>query len=213
MARPVTIRDDTILEAARQVFLERGIQATTADVAARAAVSEGSIFKRFKSKIGLFRAAMADQLEEPGWLRQLPQRVGKYPDFHENLCDLGMEIIDSFRKSMPLMMMAWSNPGPNGHPLMADEPDPPPLRAIKNMTAFLEAEMRAGRVRRHDPEIVARAFLGGLNHYVFMDLLLHAREELPLAQATYVRGLVSLLWNGLTPAPPASSPEPSGSTS
>ena len=38
MARPVSIKDETIIAAARQVFLERGIQATTAEVAQRAGV-------------------------------------------------------------------------------------------------------------------------------------------------------------------------------
>jgi AcrR family transcriptional regulator len=199
MARPVSISDETILDAARQVFLERGIQATTAEVAERASVSEGSIFKRFKSKIGLFRAAMGEQLDEPSWLKQLPHRVGRHEDLREGLFELGMEIVDFFRELMPLVMMNWSNPGADGLPAIASEPDPPPLRALKSMTAFFEAEMRAGRLRRHDPEIIARTFVGGLNHFVFMDVVFRGREELPLAQATYVRGLVNLLWKGIDP--------------
>ena len=62
MARPTSIKDETIVAAAREVFLERGIQATTAEVAERAGVSEGSVFKRFKTKSELFRAAMGDRL-------------------------------------------------------------------------------------------------------------------------------------------------------
>jgi len=54
MARPTVIRDETIIDAAREVFLERGFGATTAEVAVRAGVSEGSIFKRFNSKVDLF---------------------------------------------------------------------------------------------------------------------------------------------------------------
>ena len=50
MARPTVIRDEQILDAARIVFLERGVLATTAEVAQRAQVSEGSLFKRFKTK-------------------------------------------------------------------------------------------------------------------------------------------------------------------
>ena len=78
-------------------------------------------------------------------------------------------------------------------------PNPPPVRFIKRLAAFFEAEMRDHRVRRHDAEIVARAFLGGLQSYVFFELLLKAQDELPLPAEMHVRGLVNLLWNGLSP--------------
>ncbi len=200
MARPVSIKDETIVAAAREVFLERGIQATTAEVAERAGVSEGSVFKRFKSKSELFRAAMGDRLSEPAFLKNLPARVGQ-GDLHENLFALGMEILGFFRDLMPLMMMAWSNQAPNGLPSHLAGPNPPPVRALKQLGGYFEAEMRIGRVRRQDPEVVARAFLGSLNAFVFFQLLLQAHGELPMGDETYVRGLVSLLWGGIEPRP------------
>jgi AcrR family transcriptional regulator len=200
MARPVSIKDETIIAAAREVFLERGIQATTAEVAQRAGVSEGSVFKRFKSKVDLFRAAMSDRLIEPDWPRELAGTVGK-GDVRENLVASGVKIVTFFRELMPLMMMSWSNPGPNGLPDVIGGPNPPPVRALKTVIGYFEAEMRAGRVRVQDPEIVARAFVGSINNFVFFDLLHSANGELPLAAETYVRGLVSLLWSGIEPGP------------
>lgn len=198
MARPVSIKDETIIEAAKQVFLERGIQATTAEVAQRAGVSEGSVFKRFRSKLDLFRAAMGDQLVVPEWTKRLASRVGQ-GDVRENLFEIGMSVIAFFRELMPLMMMSWSNPGPNGLPVLVSGPNPPPVRALKQMTAFFEAEMRAGRIEQHDPEIVARSFVGGLQNFVFFEVVHRASGELPLAPESYVRGLVNLLWVGLGP--------------
>ena len=196
MARPAHITDEQILTAAREVFLERGFQATSAEVAKRAGVAEGSIFKRFKTKHALFIAAM--KMEEPEWMRGLEKRTGK-GDLKQNLVELGLEIVGFFRQLMPLMMMAWSNPGPSGLPEVLSEPNPPPLRAIKRLASFFESEIRAHRLRRHDAEIIARAYLGGLQNYVFMELLLKAQDELPLPAEMHVRGLVSLLWNGLGP--------------
>jgi AcrR family transcriptional regulator len=196
MPRPVSIKDETIIVAARQVFLERGIQATTADVASRAGVSEGTVFKRFKTKAELFRAAMGDRLAEPDWAHNLAARVGK-GDLREQLFAIGMEILAFFRDLMPLMMMAWSNPAPNGLPSIISGPNPPPVRALRHLIGYFEAEMRAGRVQRQDPEVVARAFVGSLNHFVFFEVLQRAEGELPLVAETYVRGLVSLLWGGL----------------
>jgi AcrR family transcriptional regulator len=202
MARPVSIKPETIIEAARQVFLERGIQATTAEVAERAGISEGTIFKRYKSKIDLFRAAMGQDLAEPNWTERLAARVGQ-GTVEGNLFDIGMGVIAFFREMMPLMMMAWSNPSPSGLPGPLAGPNPPPIRALKLLTGFFEAEMRGGRLRKHDAEIVARTFLGGLNNFVFLEVLYRANNELPLPAETYVRGLVQLLWAGIAPVPQA----------
>jgi AcrR family transcriptional regulator len=55
MPRPVSIQDDVILRAAREIFLEKGWDATTSEIAAKAGVSNGIIFKRFKTKGDSFR--------------------------------------------------------------------------------------------------------------------------------------------------------------
>ena len=79
MGRRQTIQDSDILQAARQVFLSRGVHATTLDVAKRASISEASVFKRFKTKSALFCAAMRPQLEIPPVLATLPDRAGQRP--------------------------------------------------------------------------------------------------------------------------------------
>ena len=58
MARPQTIHTDTILAAARDEFLAQGFTtATTARIAKRAGVSEGTIFKRFRASLVRSRRA------------------------------------------------------------------------------------------------------------------------------------------------------------
>jgi AcrR family transcriptional regulator len=202
MARPVSIKDETIVGAAREVFLERGIQATTAEVAARAGVSEGSVFKRFKSKIELFRAAMGVELHDPEWVRELAGRVGK-GDLREHMFAIGMEMLAFFRTLMPLVMMSWSNPGPDGLPAAFAGPNPMPVRAIKQLIGYFEAEMRAGRLRQADPEVVARAFAGAIVNFVIFSLVQRADGELRLGAEPFVRGLVNVLWAGIEPAVPA----------
>lgn len=199
MARPALIKDETILEAARDVFLERGFLATTAEVADRAKVSEGTVFKRFKSKEDLFRAAMADKIAAPAWIDKIAGRVGT-GDVHEHLIAMGLEMIAFFRTIMPLMMMSWSNPSSNGLPNLMNSPNPPPIRALKQLSAYFAAEMKLGRIHKRDPEIAARMFLGSINHYVFIEVLHRANDELPLPEETYIRGLVSIFWGGVAPA-------------
>jgi len=198
MARTPSIRDETILEAARAVFLARGIQATTAEVAEHAGVSEGTLFNRFKSKDELFRAAMVSHAELIPWVATLEERIGK-GRVREHLVDLGLRIIEFFRALMPFMMMAMSNPGPDGLPRVLSQPDPPPAMAIRKLAAYFEAEIRAGRIRKTNPQVLARAFLGGLQSFVFFELILKGRDRAPLSAEEFAKGHVGLLWAGISP--------------
>ena len=203
MSRPSTITDEQILSPARELFLEKGIRATTSEVAKRAGIAEGSIFKRFKTKGDLFRAAMRPQLEEARWLATLATSTGK-GDVRDTLYRAGLEAMEFFRTLMPLMMMSWSNPDDSDGSCVNPNfgPNPPALRALKTVSGFFEAEMRAGRLRRHDPEILARVFVGSIQNYVFFEMVLKAHDELPLPEESFLRGLIQLLWKGADPRRP-----------
>src|SRR4051794_39965721 len=108
--RPPVISDEKILDTARDVFLEYGIRATTAEVAFRARISEGTIFHRFKSKDALFRAAMRfDPEQGPQLIEGLLPRVGA-EDLRTSLVGLGKRLLELGRVILPVMMMSWSNP-------------------------------------------------------------------------------------------------------
>jgi len=198
MPRPQTIKDEVILRAAREIFLEQGIRATTAQVAKRAGIAEGSIFNRFKTKAELFQAAMRPDVDDPPFLAKLAARVGT-GDLRAQIVETGLEIIEFLRGIFPLIMMSWSNPAPSGLPALLDQPNPLPLRVLKRVAGYFEAEMRAGRIARRDPEVAARMLLGSLANYVLLEILLRAQLELPLPPATYVRSLVEILMTGLEP--------------
>jgi AcrR family transcriptional regulator len=197
MTRPTTITTEQILDAAREVFLAKGIQATTAEVARRAGIAEGSIFNRFRTKQELFLRAMEPTLQDPEFLRKLEQRVGN-GEVRENLLEFGNEMLAFLRGIVPLMMMSWSNRECGLPPHLA-APDPPPVRALRRITAYFEAEMALGRLRRHDPEILGRVFMGSLQNYVFLELLLKAHHETPMPVEAYLCGVVELIWTGAAP--------------
>lgn len=200
MARPTTISDERILDAARAVFLELGIAATTAEVAKRAGVAEGSIFKRFATKAELFKAAMAIDFDDPEFIRTLvAARDEDNPT--ETLYTVGVQAVTFFRRMMPLIMMQFGTGKKLGLPEHVLAPSSPPLRALKAMAAFIERQIRAGRMRKHEPEIVARMLLGSIQSYVFFELLLRAQQKMPLPVEEYLRGLINVLWTGVEPAP------------
>jgi len=201
VARPTTISDERILEAARAVFIEHGIAATTAEVAKRAGVAEGSIFKRFATKAELFKQAMQIDLDDPDFLRTLVAAQDD-DDPREVLYEVGVQTVAFFRRIMPAMILQFGT-GKKGAllPEQLMGPNSPPLRALKTLAAFFERHMKAGRMRKHEPEIVARMMLGSIQSYVFFEILLRAQQKMPLPVEEYLRGLINVLWTGCEPAP------------
>jgi AcrR family transcriptional regulator len=205
MARPTVIRDEQILDAARIVFLERGVLATTAEVAQRAKVSEGSLFKRFKTKAELFRVAMGFDLEDvPRTMAELESRAG-HDSVEENLVAAALSLLQFFDRVLPLMMMQLSNPkmASGCHIPGYEGQVPPPLRAQAHLAAYLEAERAIGRIGELDAQVVARAFLGAMSTYVFYENLAKGSSGAPLDAERYARGYVRTLAGGLLPRPAA----------
>jgi AcrR family transcriptional regulator len=194
VARPPTVDTEEILAAAREVLREHGVRATTAQVAERAGISEGSIFNRFPSKRALFRAAVEPMFGGGTWSRALSSRVGS-GDVREQLVAVGVEMAAFFRKIIPIIVVSIAE--------TADPRDAPPPGAIaaemKRLAAYFDAEMTAGRMRRHDPLTVARTFLGAIFHFVFVDMALDMGRELPQTTDGFVRGMVDALLQGLAP--------------
>jgi AcrR family transcriptional regulator len=197
LARPVTIQDETILDAAREVFLERGALATTAEVAARAGVSEGTLFNRFRSKEELFRACMSRGHVHAEWARRLPARVGKgrMPDV---LADTASEILAFFRELVPVLMMEAGTPAFSPASLPA-KGSHPAAEHIRRLADYLEAEMSLGRIAKQDAEVLARTLTGTLFSFAFLELQTTAETERPDAARKFLEAFIDLLWAGIAP--------------
>jgi AcrR family transcriptional regulator len=194
MSRPATITDHQILDAARTLFLAEGITASTLEIARRAGVSEGSIFKRFGTKERLFDEALQVP-PVPGWIQELESLAGT-GDLKENLIAISLKILAFFREIVPRVVVArGSRPcHPEAH---VDGSEPPPVRDRRAIARFLRQEMELGRVRPCDPDLVARMLLGSLFSYVF-ETVVHPHIEVRQAPDEFVRGVVQVVWEGIS---------------
>ena len=195
MGRPAIISHEHLIAIARDVFQERGIRATTAEVAQRAGISEGALFKRFKTKGALLRATLASINEEPPWLPGLAARVGRRT-VEAELEELALEFVQFAQVIMPCVLMAHAGSDDIGTDLWNGQM-PPPVRGIKLLAGYFSSEMRLGRIRTGDAEIVARCFVGPLMHFVVLDVMHHSQAYLPLATETFVRGHIQMLLRGI----------------
>ena len=205
MPRPVSIQDDVILRAAREIFLEKGWDATTSEIAAKAGVSHGIIFKRFKTKQALFQSAMQEQSD---WGQTIPgllnSSLGR-KDVEKTLVELGSLFVEKFLMLIPALMMAWSNkqetenPAESAATVANKERATKALQAVKTIAAYLEAEYRLGRIREIDFEVVAQAFVGALWHHAFLQVMLTDGKPGSAKERRYVRRLVKAMWSGIAP--------------
>lgn len=196
--RPRSIDSERLLEVAREVFLERGIRATTLEVAERAGVSEGSLFHRFKSKEALFSAAM--DFDHENTPARLVEAVGEIEALEpsEALMRLSTTLLTFGKIALPIMMMSWSNPNLCGTTPF-DNKKAKFREFLKALAAYFERKMDEGKIRRMDAEVLARAFIGSVHHYCMTRILVEESDGAMIPEGMFVRGLVDLLLNGALP--------------
>jgi AcrR family transcriptional regulator len=195
--RPQSISEQAILDAARDVFRDEGHAATTAKIARRAGVSEGILFYRYKSKEALLVAVLQRETEPPERLRELAKEAGRR-SLAANLEILIEAMLDSAFRVQPFLDLAMTSPSSDAirEALFTRSGKPPPERIVELISAYLQAEMRLGRARKHEPAPVARAIFGGCLDFVHSRLYLKKKES-EGERKSFVGGLVDLLLHGL----------------
>lgn len=201
MPRRPTITNEEILEAARQVFLEQGIGASTVDIAEKAGISEASIFKRFATKQALFEAAM-DIAEKPKWLKALAKQTPS-ENFKAELTDICKQMLASYQEMVPRVMMIM---GQGNMPPLPPVP-PPPLRDTRLLAEYLEGAIALGYLRPCSSIAVGHLIVGAMMNYVIVSNVtitnLSALESFLVPEAIaadqFVTTLIEVLWQGIAP--------------
>lgn len=192
LARPVRITEAQILDAARDIFLRDGVHACTAEIARRAGVSEGSVFKRFPTKDALLAAALRTP-PIPPWVEALDAMVG-VGDPQSNLARIVLGMLDFTRNTLPLVMVAWGSK-PCAPPL-TDDGEHPAVRDRRRLTEFLAREMALGRLRECDADAAARMILGAAFGFV-MDHLMAGQSPTVEQTEAFAERLTDVLWKGI----------------
>ena len=109
MGRHKQVSDETVLQAAREVFSENGFGASTREIARQAGVSEAVLYQRHKTKLDLFFAAMIPPPLDLGD----PRRPGRKRGFQPELEALALRILAYFRDAMPVLVQLVTHPGFN----------------------------------------------------------------------------------------------------
>lgn len=197
-ARRKESRPGEILQAAQELFVERGFAATRLeDVASRAGVSKGTPYLYFRSKEELFKAVV---------------RSGILPAIEKAEALAGQFAGSSRELLRAVVALIWSNIGNtllSGIPklVIAESGNFPELaqfyyreviqRGLAVVTGILKRGIQRGDLRKLDVEPTARAMMGPVLLMVLWRHSFQRFESEPLAIERYLDSYLALLMDGL----------------
>lgn len=192
MTRSKTVTDAEILAAARSLFLEVGVKASTRKIAKAAGISEGVIFQRFKTKEDLFFAAMVPPEARLDKIFRIPPGEGQVP---ENLKFMSLQIVDYFREVMPTFITLIGHPAFNMETFLQRH-TLPRIQISNRLTEYLKAEAEISRIRRSQVEIATAILLSYLHHLALSETIDSSQHEKGMETIT---DAIEALWQGLAP--------------
>lgn len=151
-------KTEAILDAAAEVFGERGLASSMGEIARRAAVSKQTIYNHFGSKPELIRAIVDRRVEEIIAPLLAPEGE-EHPE--EALTAFGRFMIAVVMKQRGTSMLRMTVES------AVDQPDVArafyeagPLTSRRRLADFLRMETSAGRMAVDDPTLAAEFFAG-----------------------------------------------------
>ena len=143
MGRPKTIQDGELLAIARDLFVEKGIGASTREVARRAGISEAVIYQRYPTKADLFFAAM---VPPPLSVEQLLEGGAGDAGVLSRLENIALGMVDYFRELVPILVPLMSHPSFDFEQIAHRHPESPLARLRVGLVDYLETQQELGNV-------------------------------------------------------------------
>lgn len=175
--RPPSGGREAILDATLELIRERGIaKLTSRDVAARAGVSDASVYYHFEDRPGLLKAVFEHGMKPLKFMSTVDQSELDRPTV---LREAMRSLEEFFSDSLPVMLAAQSDPE-LAAALAAhiQENDLGPHQGVESLGGYLRSEQDAGRVNPEvDVEAVALLVIDFSFSRVTRGQMLHQSED------------------------------------
>lgn len=206
MARPRTVSDAQILDAARESVLEHGPRVSLNEVAQRVGVSQPALLKRFGSRRQLMLKALVPT-SPPPWIEGLSHGPDARP-FAAQLRSLIAAIGEDVEKKVPCLSALRESGIPREEVLACLDPSLPRAN-LKAVTAWLERAVAMGLLapRAFRLESAAAILIGAVSARYHVQHVFN-RPWTKASDEEFAEDLIALFLRALGPESPTSSPEP-----
>jgi len=166
-----------IMEAATDLFLGRGLAATSMDaVAERAGVSKQTVYSHFGSKEELYGACITIKVASYGF--DETELAGE-AELERTLLAVGGKFLDLiFDAQVVAMFRVVIGESASHHKIAELFFENGPGKTIRKVARFMQEQMRRGALREDDPEYTAVLFLNMVRAHYQMQLLMAIEPDL-----------------------------------
>jgi AcrR family transcriptional regulator len=193
MGRHKLVEDDELLAVAREVFIDKGVTASTREIARLAGVSEAVIYQRHPTKAHLFFAAMVPPALN---VEQLLSAPANELSVLEQLEEIALGMMRYFREVAPILMRLVTHPEFDWEKFARRHPDCHFGRMHHGLIQYLESERARGRIVAENVGPAALTLFAALHSLAFLERLgVHGGKF----DEAIIRDMVRSLWNGLAP--------------
>jgi AcrR family transcriptional regulator len=175
------------------LFAEKGFSGTkTREIAERAGVSEGLIFKHFPSKEDLYAAILAEESPVPGLLARVKDLAEQHNDV-EVFSFIAQTVVEGAPDSDLMRLILFS--ALENHEL-SDMFFHNHIQVFYDFLAgYIQQRIDEGAFQPVQPLIAARGFMGMLIYHRLLTVLF--RAQLPQTAEDISRTFVNIMMNGL----------------
>lgn len=189
---------DKILDAAAELFAERGYASTTTRlIAERAGVNEVTIFRRFENKLGVLRA-----IGERFAVQSVSRGIPSLPDPEDTRATLlgiaRTEIRNSVENGGVALRLAFDA---KSVPELAELVGEGPRSNLETLAGYIAERQKAGDIRGDmDPLVLAEGFSSLTSSYVMYRMVMGFIDKPEdLIDDPTIEQLFDLFWSGAAP--------------
>jgi AcrR family transcriptional regulator len=193
-------RRRAILEAAAEIFFERGYAATSIDaIIERAGGSKRNIYAQFRNKAGLFTAIVSQNADRALAALAIEDAAGQA--LRDTLTAFGRQLMDVYMSPTVLGVFRLAIAEAHRDPDLARAfYDIGPGRTAAGLSAVLERAAARGEIESDDPALHAEHFVGMIRDNLHLQVVLGLRPP-PSAEEVrrVVESAVAVFLDGLRP--------------
>ncbi|MGB3511328.1 MAG: TetR/AcrR family transcriptional regulator [Microcoleaceae cyanobacterium] len=183
-----------ILQAAQKLFARHGYDGTTTrDLAQKAGVAEGTLFRHFTNK-----KAILIELATQGWIDILTDLLTELSEMssYKAVAKVMRRRMLNMSKNADMMKVCFFEA--QFHPELQNRIQSEVIAKMTDVAeAFFETAMERGIYRRMNPKVVARVFLGMFAIAGFSQQTLLEPDASPQAMQEMAEGLADIFLNGV----------------